>query len=128
MLVIGKSLLLQGLFDAGGGIAYQDDEGDWQRMFPDFVFFSSTDDGIKPSLIDPHSVHLADALPKLKGFARYAERYGDRFKRIEAVDKVNGKMRKLDLTNKSVRQAILEYDGTSAEALYLDDDIAKDYL
>ena len=109
-------------------IAYQDDEGDWQRMFPDFVFFSSTDDGIKPSLIDPHSVHLADALPKLKGFARYAERYGDRFKRIEAVDKVNGKMRKLDLTNKSVRQAILEYDGTSAEALYLDDDIAKDYL
>ena len=34
--------------------------------------FHQTDEGIRPSIIDPHGFHLADAAAKLKGLADYA--------------------------------------------------------
>jgi hypothetical protein len=56
---------------------------------PDFVFFSEQPDGsIAAIVVDRHGPHLADALPKLRGMAAYAERYGDRYQRFEAVAKV----------------------------------------
>ncbi len=79
----------------------------WKAMQPDFIFFSRKQDGaLTASIVDPHGDHLADALPKLKGLARYAELYGDRFLRIEAVSKVDGELRVLDVMNSTVRTAI----------------------
>ena len=67
-------------------------------------------------IIDPHGFHLADALPKLQGLARYAETHSRVYRRIEAVAEVDGKLRVLDLTDADVRQAVME--AASAEALY----------
>jgi hypothetical protein len=82
------------------GVTYED--GDETKIVrPDFVFFGSLDDGtIVADIIDPHSHHLADALPKLKGLARYAENNGAVYRRIEAVADLNGSYKLLDLKEK----------------------------
>lgn len=105
-------------------IAYQDRQGKWSRLCPDFIFFSRIGDAIKPSIIDPHGDWIGDALPKLKGLARYAEWNGDGFHRIEAVSSINGTMRVLDLTNAKVRNFI-ETAGDATDA-YLSE-YAHDY-
>jgi hypothetical protein len=48
-----------------------------RSMYPDFVLFHQTDDGIKPSIVDPHGLHLSDAAAKLKGLAEYVAHHSD---------------------------------------------------
>ncbi|MCT8270149.1 hypothetical protein [Xanthomonas translucens] len=65
-------------------------------------------------LVDPHGLHLADALPKLQGLAAYAETHAKAYRRIESVAEVKGKLRALDLTSREVRKAIsIAKDATS---------------
>jgi type III restriction enzyme len=97
------------------GIAYSD--GDETKIIrPDFVFFAEQDGKIVADIVDPHGIHLADALPKLKGLACYAETHSTIYRRIEAVAKSGSRLRVLDLTRSDVRQAIME--ATSAEVLF----------
>jgi type III restriction enzyme len=97
------------------GIAYTD--GDETKIVrPDFVFFAEQDGKIVADIIDPHGSHLADALPKLKGLAGYAEAHAKIYRRIEAVAKPGDKLRRLDMTRADVRKAIME--ATSAETLF----------
>jgi hypothetical protein len=98
------------------GIAYVD--GDETKIVrPDFLFFVELPDGaVAVDIVDPHSIHLADALPKLKGLARYAESHPQNYRRIEAVAEAGGKLRVLDLTRAEVRQAVME--ASSAKSLY----------
>jgi hypothetical protein len=97
------------------GIAYV--EGDDTRIVrPDFIFFAEKDGEIAADIVDPHGFHLADALPKLKGLARYAETHSQIYRRIEAVAETGGKLRTLDLTRDDVRQAVI--DAENAKALY----------
>ena len=74
---------------------------------PDFLFFRESADGsVVVDIVDPHGTHLADALPKLRGLARYAETHPGVYRRIEAVAEAGGKLRVLDLTREDVRKAI----------------------
>jgi hypothetical protein len=97
------------------GIAYKADD-DTGIVRPDFVFFAEENGKILADIIDPHGHHLADALPKLKGMARYAEAHPGIYRRIEVIGEVGGKLRTLDMTRVDVRQAVTE--AKSAEALY----------
>lgn len=97
------------------GISYADGD-DTKIVRPDFVFFAEQGGEVVADIIDPHGFHLADALPKLQGLARYAETHSRVYRRIEAVAEVDGKLRVLDLTDADVRQAVME--AASAEALY----------
>ncbi|HET6995765.1 MAG TPA: DEAD/DEAH box helicase family protein [Chitinophagaceae bacterium] len=97
------------------GIAYINDD-DTKILRPDFIFFAEQDDEIVADIIDPHSFHLADALPKLQGLAGYAETHSQFYRRIEAVAEVDGRLRVLNLNNQDVRKAIS--NATSAESLY----------
>lgn len=97
------------------GIAYLE-ESQYQILRPDFVFFADQEGQVVADLIDPHGIHLADALPKLKGLAVYAETHCSSYRRIESVAEVGGKLRVLDLTRADVRQTIK--DATSAKSLY----------
>ena len=99
------------------GVVYE--EADKKRIVrPDFVFFVQlADGGVAADLIDPHGDYLADALPKLKGLAKYAAENLKIFRRIEAISKTkSGAYRKIDLTKGDVRSAI--ETATSAEGLY----------
>lgn len=88
------------------GIAYL--SGDqYSIVRPDFIFFASNPDGtVAADIVDPHGLHLADALPKLQGLALYAEKHAKVYRRIESVAEALGKLRVLDLTNEDVRKGI----------------------
>lgn len=101
-------------------IAYQKDTGDWTSLQPDFLIVSKRDDGsLGFSIVDPHGDHLADAKNKLKALARYAERFGHEFVRIESVTKASdGSLRSLDLKDAAVRDVLAEFTGAEVGALY----------
>ncbi|WP_267208475.1 hypothetical protein [Corynebacterium sp. Marseille-P8863] len=90
----------------------------WRSVQPDFVFFLRDGEGsMRASIVDPHGAYLGDALGKLRGLARYAEQYGDRFVRIESVSGADTESLKvLDLKSEAVRAAVAE--AVSAEAVY----------
>ncbi|KRC56662.1 MULTISPECIES: DEAD/DEAH box helicase [unclassified Nocardioides] len=98
-------------------IAYLDAQREWRRLCPDFIFFQEVRGEIRSSIVDPHGTHLGDALPKLRGLARYAEDFADDLHRVEAVAEVDGQLRVLDLTLPHVRQAVSDAD--SVKDLYL---------
>jgi type III restriction enzyme len=89
------------------GIAYIDGD-EYQIVRPDFLFFAEHNGKVIVDLVDPHGLHLADALPKLRGLALYAENHASAYRRVESVAKVKGKLRVLDLTRSDVRQKVAE--------------------
>jgi len=98
------------------GIAYQ--EGDTVKIVrPDFIFFSTLTGGkVVADIVDPHGPQFADALPKLKGLAKYAETHPGMYRRIEAVAFVDRSYRALDLT--SARVQLVVRDADDAAELY----------
>ena len=99
------------------GIAYLDGD-EYKIVRPDFIFFTTLDDGkVVVDLVDPHGSYLADALPKLKGLALYAEAHAKTYRRIESVVRVRSTLRVLDLTREDVRKAIAS--ATDAASLYV---------
>ena len=87
-------------------------------MYPYFVMFHRTEDGIRPSIIDPHSFHLADASGKLKGMAAYAAVHTDKFDRIEAVAEVDAKMLALNLRSTAVREQVAKVNDGGVKHLF----------
>ena len=82
------------------------------------------DGSIAADIIDPHGIHLSDALPRLRGLARYSETHQAVFRRIEILAEISGTYRLLDLTEPSVREAVQRAE--SAKALF-QSDAATDY-
>lgn len=105
-------------------IAYTSGNNVVKTMRPDFVFFSEAANRIEASIVDPHGFHLEDALAKLQGLAQYADTHGDDYQRIEAVAKVDGTLRVLDLTEPSARRAVAA--ARDARSLY-EGGYASDY-
>ncbi len=107
------------------GVTYRDAVGNWRSMHPDFIFFNDMGGKIEVSIVDPHGYHLEDSLTKLQALARFADEFGTEFHRIEALAKVDGKMRVLDLQKEDVRTGIQASDKTPLE-LY-GSNLAVDY-
>lgn len=106
------------------GVTYEESD-EIKIVRPDFIFFSQLPSGeIVTDIVDPHGHHLADALPKLKGLAKYAEKHSDCFRRIEVIVEIGGKYRVLDLFERSVRDAV--YSANNAKTLY-EGSLASDY-
>ena len=103
-------------------IAYQDVHGAWRTLRPDFLFFVTTIHGVRASIVDPHGSWLPDALPKLRGLARFAEVYGESFHRIESISRIDGELRVLDLTLPEVRKIVL--DAIDADFAYRESGMA----
>jgi len=87
-------------------------------LAPDFIFVSRVGDELMADLIDPHGTHLADAVPKLKGLAEYANKHGSRFHRIQSIAKIEGTYWMLNHLDPKVRAAIETYQGTDAADLF----------
>ncbi|MGO4600386.1 DEAD/DEAH box helicase [Terrabacter sp. 2YAF2] len=107
------------------GVTYRDATGNWRSMHPDFVFFNEVGGQIRASIVDPHGHHLEDSLMKLQALTRFAKEFGSEFHRIEAVAKINGTMRILDVQDERVRAGILASDQSPLE-LYASN-LAADY-
>lgn len=105
------------------GIAYLNND-QYGIVRPDFIFFAEQDGKIVADIVDPHSLHLADALPKLKGLAQYAKTHSGSYRRIESVAEITGHLRVLDLTDEKVQKAIAT--ATEATSLF-SSNLANDY-
>lgn len=88
------------------GVTYE--EGDDAKIVrPDFIFFARLDDGtVVADIVDPHGIQFADALPKLKGLAKYAEENDGIFRRIEVFAEIDGKTSVIDLTEPTARALV----------------------
>jgi type III restriction enzyme len=107
------------------GITYEE-AGEIKVVRPDFIFFAQLKNGVVVAdIVDPHGIQFGDALPKLRGLAKYAEANGSRYRRIESVAKIGDKFRVLDLTQAQVRSAV--ETAKTVKELY-DSDVAVDYL
>lgn len=108
-------------------IAYRDGEA-WKSVQPDFIFVERDGSGaLRPSILDPHGTHLADAMPKLKALADYAEDYGDQFLRIDSMAAVkqakegeDTSLLVIDMLDADVREKVRDAakKGQSAESLF----------
>lgn len=107
------------------GVTYRDAVGNWRSMHPDFIFFNEVGGKIEVSIVDPHGHHLEDSLVKLQALVRFAGDFGSDFHRIEALAKIGGVMRVLDLQKEDVRAGILASDWVPIQ-LY-ESDLAVDY-
>lgn len=105
------------------GVAYKEDD-EYKVVRPDFVFFAEQDGKVVADLVDPHGIHLADALSKLQGIAEYAKVHAGAYRRIESIAEINGKLRVLNMMDSSVQQATLK--AGSAKSLY-EGSLASDY-
>lgn len=94
--------------------------GKYRGLSPDFVFFHQNDDGIVPSILDPHAQSLSDSVPKLKGLVKYAQDHGQKFQRIESIIKFNDIFYSLNLKDESVQAAVVAYSDARPETLYLE--------
>ena len=100
---------LQVPYKTAGGIA---------GLAPDFIFITRVDGNIVADLIDPHGVHLADAVPKLQGLAAYAAKHAVSYHRIQSVAKIDGNYLMLNHLDKTVREAIEDFSNTDASGLF----------
>ena len=106
------------------GVAYLHRE-QYKILRPDFIFFSTLERSkVVADIVDPHGLHLSDALSKLLGLAQFAERHVTVYRRIESVAAIKGKLRVLDLTQGNVRNAIAEAE--DSESLFAGS-LASDY-
>lgn len=107
------------------GVTYKNG-GDISIVRPDFIFFVRMPDGsVAADIVDPHGIQFADALPKLKGLANYAEANAGVYRRVEVFAEVAGKFRVIDLTQASVRAVVL---GAVTVGEVYGSDAASDYV
>lgn len=94
--------------------------GEWENMYPDFIFFQQTLNGnIVRTIVDPHGDWLGDSVAKLKGYVTYLREHPDMFGSVQAVtDEKGGEYRYLDLTLPAVQDAIDSFTGSSAKELF----------
>lgn len=98
-------------------IPYERRPGEYKRVFPDFIFFRDDAGKVVLDILDPHGAHLDDAVTKAIGLALFAEDHGHRFGRIHIMDKIGGRLLRLDLKKKKIREqvkAIANNDGLVA--------------
>lgn len=98
--------------------------GEWENMYPDFIFFQKTSKGkIIRTIVDPHGDWLGDSIAKLKGYVKYLREHPDMFGSVLAVadEKVDNvqKYLYLDLMDTKVQGAIDDFSGSSAKDLFL---------
>lgn len=79
---------------------------DRKTLHPDFIFFEKVNGEEMPSIVDPHGLHLADTLPKLRGVAKYVEDFGDIFYRYWFVSDYKNQAMYLDMKDPDVRNVI----------------------
>jgi type III restriction enzyme len=81
--------------------------GEDKPLYPDLVVFRRVKSEIVADLLDPHDPGLPDAVEKAVGLARFAEKHGMDFGRIELIT-INEKkaIQRLDLNKPSVRDKV----------------------
>lgn len=111
-------------------VNYTNVAGNRSACHPDFVFFMRMPDkSVRPSIVDPHTASMSDALPKLKGYVRYLRKYPDMFIQAVSVSDLSrgDEYRCIDLKDAVTQDRIMSCSDDSVEALYLENGISYRY-
>ena len=94
--------------------------GEYENMYPDFIFFQQLKNGsIVRTIVDPHGDWLGDCVAKLKGYVAYLKDHPEMFVAVQIVaDAKNGEYRYLDLKDDETQSAIEQFAGSSAKELF----------
>ncbi len=77
-----------------------------KATYPDFIILRRVGKRSIVDLLEPHDITRTDAVYKVKGFARYAEKHGEFYGRIELIEVVKGKTKRLNMTDEAVREKV----------------------
>ena len=109
-------------------IPYENEEGIIKPMFVDFIVIrrdnTNSDNPYIFDILEPHDPSLNDNVPKIRGLARFAEKYNTLFGRIQLIRKMkrpDGKEHyvRLDLAKTSVWKAVLtKHDNVGIDDLF----------
>lgn len=86
-------------------VPYEED-GEAKPMYPDFLVIRSEGSRLVVDIVDPHTISLADAPAKAAGLAKFAAQHADKFGRIELIMVDGRTMKRLDLTEETVRNRV----------------------
>ena len=89
------------------GVTYEEG-GEVKIVRPDFIFFAKVGKKIVADVIDPHGAQFSDALPKMRGLAKYVENNPGVYRRVEVCAEINGKFLVVDLSDKKIRKMVNE--------------------
>lgn len=88
-------------------IPYRDSgTGTWSRLFPDFVFFHTVGDVLRPSILDPHGIQLEDWNDKLVGYLDYADAHAGLYRAIAPITRIDGRTLLLALHDEALRTKV----------------------
>jgi hypothetical protein len=78
--------------------------------------FSSSEDGehIVCDLLEPRTQSQSDTVAKAKGLATFAEKHGHKFGRVQLLDEVDGKLKRLDFKSAKTRKSVKALDNPEA--------------
>lgn len=74
--------------------------------YPDFIILRRAGNRTIVDLLEPHTTSLTDAVYKAKGLARYAEKHGVFYGRIELIEVVKGRTKRLNMADETVREKV----------------------
>jgi len=80
--------------------------GEWRPLHPDFLLLRQESGGLVIDLLDPHLLAVEDAPAKAAGLAKYAAKHAAAFGRIELIIIKDDKLKRLDLTDETVRNNV----------------------
>ncbi len=76
-------------------------------LYPDLLIFRRVKGKIVVDILDPHDSRLSDAVDKAVGLARFAEKHGDYFGRIELIVLGSGcEIKRLDVNREAIREKV----------------------
>lgn len=78
------------------------------------IFFRKSGRDHVADIVDPHNPGLDDAWQKAVGLAEFASKHEEAFGRIETVFVDGGVIRRLDLTNGTVRSKVMSIRSNDA--------------
>lgn len=93
-------------------VPYQED-GVWKSMFPDMLIVRESGDGFEFDILEPHDDSRKDNIHKAKGLALFAERHGDKFKRIQMIRKKGDSFVRLEMNTSAVQTRVRKASTTS---------------
>lgn len=77
-----------------------------KAMYPDFIILRRAGKKVIVDLLEPHDTSRTDAVYKAKGLARYAEKHGEFYGRIELIEVVKGKTKRLNIADETIREKV----------------------
>jgi type III restriction enzyme len=81
-------------------------DNETKAAYPDFIILRRVGKRTIVDLLEPHDTTRTDAVYKAKGFARYAEKHGEFYGRIELIEVVKGKTKRLNIADEMVREKV----------------------